>query len=115
MSHTPGPWTQDRFGTLKGSNGDAVVEYGSGIAHSGLPTDEYRANAQLRNSAPQLLEDRDKYKAQRDRLMQEMERYLPLLLRIEASGPCWSKATKGTGIATANGYRAAIAAAKEGK
>ncbi len=53
---TPGPWTQDKYGTLKGSNGADVVEYRSGIASAGSPKDEYRANTRLRNAAPQLLE-----------------------------------------------------------
>lgn len=45
-------------------------------------------------------------------LVREMERYLPVIAKAEDS-TVWSELTDGTGIATANGYRAALAAAKE--
>lgn len=41
----------------------------------------------------------------------EMLRYLPVLERAEADPEIWEKLTAGLGIATLNGYRAAIAKA----
>lgn len=41
----------------------------------------------------------------------EMRRYLPVIERAEADPALWERLTAGLGIATANGYRAAIAAA----
>jgi hypothetical protein len=43
-----------------------------------------------------------------DRLLREMQRYLPILERIEAHAETWDWATRGTGVATLNGYRAAM-------
>lgn len=54
--HTPGPWAKDKWGTLKGSNGETVMEYNSGAALATLPTPESDANTHLRNAAPDLLE-----------------------------------------------------------
>ena len=54
--HTPGPWIKDKWGTLKGSNGETVMEYNSGAALATLPTPESDANTHLRNAAPDLLE-----------------------------------------------------------
>lgn len=46
-------------------------------------------------------------------LLKEMERMLPVLERLENDNPgTWSDLTQGTGIATVNAYRAAIARAK---
>jgi hypothetical protein len=46
-------------------------------------------------------------------LLKEMERMLVVIQRIEDELPAtWSEATAGTGIATANAYRLAIAKAK---
>ncbi len=42
---------------------------------------------------------------------EEMLRYLPIIERAEADTELWERLTDGTGIATANGYRAAIAKA----
>jgi hypothetical protein len=41
-------------------------------------------------------------------LVNEMIRYLPVIEEAESNPEIWNKLTKGTGIATANGYRAAI-------
>lgn len=54
--HTPGPWAKDKWGTLKGSNGETVMEYNSGAALATLPTPESDANTHLRNAAPDLLD-----------------------------------------------------------
>lgn len=43
------------------------------------------------------------------RLRAEAERYLPVLERAEADPEVWDRLTAGLGIATLNGYRAAIA------
>jgi len=45
-------------------------------------------------------------------LVREMGRYLPVINRAEDS-EIWGDLTDGTGIATANGYRAALVKAKE--
>lgn len=45
-------------------------------------------------------------------LRAEMLRYLPIIERAEADPGLWELLTAGTGIATANGYRAAIAKAE---
>ncbi len=51
---------------------------------------------------------------QRDALLREMQRYLVVLERLWGEPKLWSEMTQGTGIATINGYRHAIAKA-EGK
>jgi hypothetical protein len=49
-------------------------------------------------------------------LLKEMRRYLPVITYLEQNYPSiWAAATQGTGIATANGYKAAIQAAEGGK
>lgn len=45
----------------------------------------------------------------------EMLRYLPIIERAEADPELWARLTEGTGVATANGYRAALAAATGAK
>jgi hypothetical protein len=59
--------------------------------------DEVEANAKVMAAAPEMKD--------------ELLRHLPILERIEADPELWDKLTKGTGIATLNGYRAAIAKA----
>lgn len=44
---------------------------------------------------------------------EEMVRFLPIIERAESDPELWTRLTAGTGIATANGYRAAIAKATE--
>jgi hypothetical protein len=43
---------------------------------------------------------------------QEMRRYLPVMERAESDPELWARLTEGLGIATLNGYRAAIAKAE---
>lgn len=50
---------------------------------------------------------------QRDELLREMKRHIPIIDKAEGS-TIWEYLTSGTGIATANGYRAAIAKVKGG-
>jgi hypothetical protein len=50
-------------------------------------------------------------KAQPDTIA-EMERILPVLERAEADPETWDRLTAGTGIATLNGFRAALDRAK---
>ena len=58
----------------------------------------------------------DKLKAVNTQLLKEMKRYLPIIEAIENGNPgLWDELARPWGIATANGYRAAIQAAKEGK
>lgn len=47
-------------------------------------------------------------KERSERLEKEMRRYLPILERVEANAAIWDSYTKGTGVATVNGYRAAL-------
>jgi hypothetical protein len=47
-----------------------------------------------------------------DALVSEMMRYLPVIERAEADHEVWIKLTDGIGIATANGYRAALTKAR---
>jgi hypothetical protein len=64
----------------------------------------------LRNLA---IEQRDELKRQNEELLAEMRRFLPLIERLEANPSLWVDLTSGLGIATANGYRAAITKAME--
>ena len=45
-------------------------------------------------------------------IIREMKRYLPVLERAESDPKLWAELTDGLGIATANGYRHAIAKAQ---
>ena len=47
-------------------------------------------------------------------MLAEMQRYLPIIEHIERNPNFWREASRGTGLATANGYRAAIAKATGG-
>jgi hypothetical protein len=46
-------------------------------------------------------------------IVEEMKRYLPVIEALENEPELWNRFTKGTGIATANGYRNAISQFKE--
>lgn len=59
---------------------------------------ETRKTRRIRAAAPQML--------------REMKRYLVIIERCEDMGEFWDFITSGTGIATANGHRAAIKAAE---
>ena len=52
--HTPGPWTQDGFGTIITANGRTLVV--EGLALSSRSNEETRANTRLIAAAPDLLE-----------------------------------------------------------
>lgn len=60
----------------------------------------------------ELLDKMQKLERQRNELLREMERYLPVLQHLENSPAAWEHYTKGLGIATLNGYKSAIANAK---
>lgn len=51
---TPGPWTKDSDGQLRGPDGAAVTVWAAGIATTSR-TEEAEANAQLIGAAPELL------------------------------------------------------------
>lgn len=93
--HTPGPWRtskpREEFGLVWARD----VEVARSSDYQSL--EEQRANARLISAAPEMLS--------------EMKRYLPLLERIEADPSLWERATVSLGIATLNGYRAAISKA----
>ena len=98
--HTPGPWE-----VRKTSSGNPFIYSGQlnvagvAIARPGIDSEASAANARLIAAAPEL--------------HAEMLRYLPILERAEADPEIWEKLTDGLGIATANGYRAAIAKATQ--
>jgi hypothetical protein len=96
--HTPGPWEIIIHNFMRWS-----IECSDGIVGE-VTFSEYdddqdvdarmRANARLIAAAPTQHE--------------EMIRYLPIIERAEADPELWERLTSGTGIATANAYRAAI-------
>ncbi len=53
MSHTPAPWTQDEYGSVKTPSGQTLLV--EGVALSGASTEETRANTRLIAAAPDLL------------------------------------------------------------
>ena len=63
--------------------------------------------------ARRLERERDKLRAENAHLLKEMQRYLPILERLEEDASLWFEFSGGTGLATANGYRNAITKAKE--
>lgn len=87
--HTPGPWLYE--------NGHGVIASGNPLKVAGR-TKVALANRALIAAAPTMLD--------------EMARYLPLIEWLERNPAMWESATLGTGIATANGYRRAIAKAE---
>lgn len=91
-AHTRGPWHQNSY--------QVEADDGSLICHmSGWRGPKFtEANARLIAAAPTMHE--------------EMQRFLEVIERAEADSEVWTRLTAGTGIATANAYRAAIAKAK---
>lgn len=74
-------------------------------------TDALRAEILARDSALwKDCEDMEalaiKLERERDEAREEMRRYLPILRRAEECPTIWNELTKGTGIATLNGYEA---------
>lgn len=57
--------------------------------------------------------DLERLAKERDETLREMRRYLPIIEAAERDAAVWNRITAGTGIATANGYRAALARIKE--
>lgn len=55
-----------------------------------------------------LVETIKQLEADKAELVREMERYLPILQAVENDAWVWDRLTKGTGIATTNGYAHAI-------
>ncbi len=98
---TKGPWASAYDGSGDWSIGQPHDPQGSMPSIKVWPhildSDEGRANVKLVVAAPDMAT--------------EMSRYLEILERAEADPEIWSKLTAGTGIATANGYRAALAKA----
>ncbi len=112
--HTPGPWRKCGGATAPYiaicSPDDEYIVYN--MAHHGItewaeggniqtPDNETQAaNARLIAAAPTMLA--------------EMRRYLPILEAMEADSTLWAAYTRDTGVATTNGYRAAITSATDG-
>ena len=101
---TPGPWASNKCTTsvsvpLKAIDCERI---GFSIVFvNGHREKEAAANARLIAAAPTQ--------------HAEMLRYLPVLERAEADSELWARLTDGLGIATLNGYRAAIKKAEEGE
>ena len=55
-SHTPGPWYQDKYGSLLHGNEEHVLFRGVAVACSGSMVSEAEANTKLIAAAPDLLE-----------------------------------------------------------
>lgn len=53
MNHTPGPWTQDEYGSVKTPSGETLLV--EGVALAGRSTEETRANTRLIAAADDLL------------------------------------------------------------
>jgi len=107
-THTPGSWRVDPNFSGDIQTADGLLEIGRALRAEGggqvvtlpsnaPPAKEAVANARLIAAAPELLA--------------EMQRYLVILKRAESNPSLWGKLTEGTGIATLNGYRYAIAKA----
>lgn len=97
-THTPGPWRVEEneyhFTIDDGSLEGFFIARISKVWRNALP------NTRLIAAAPTM--------------RQEMERYLPVLEWLETMPEIWQRATQGTGIATLNGYKAAITKAQGG-
>ena len=96
MNHTKGPWTYVRANPSP-TTGEHLIAgakpgYLAEVRDCG--SGDVAANARLIAAAPTQHE--------------EMLRFLPIIERAEADPELWGRLTAGTGIATANGYRAAI-------
>ena len=103
MTTSNGPWsydaesglvlTKDMTGVWLGSTtGDSSAIVCQVESHDGI------SNGDLIAAAPTM--------------QREMNRYLPVLERAEADPILWQQLTAGLGIATLNGYRAALAKAE---
>lgn len=105
--HTPGPWIAIHSIPEEGSEcfwlraqpgGTICRGFSQEIGTiNGPQSGEQEANARLIAAAPEQ--------------HAEMLRYLPVLERAEADPELWERLTAGLGIATLNGYRAALAKA----
>lgn len=121
--HTPGPWRaaigdnykptadEDRnpITTIEHDIFDAIDVFGPKMGIHGASYEEHQANALLIAYAPKLYEQNQSLLE----ALKEMKRYLPVLERLEAMPGTWESLTKGTGIATLNGYRNAIKQAEQ--
>lgn len=98
-AHRPGPWSAAREHVHRACMYvDSLIDnHEVAVVYAGRSFDEAKANALLIAAAP----DQNA----------EMLRFLPVLERAEANPEIWEKLTKGTGIATANSFRAALAKA----
>jgi hypothetical protein len=103
--HTLSPWTvePEEIVSETGHYEPATILAADGFTtvatiRVGVGPEQEEANARLIAAAP----DQNA----------EMRRYLPVLERAEADPELWERLTKGTGIATLAGYRAAIAKAE---
>jgi hypothetical protein len=53
--HTPGPWSQDRYGNVIDAKGIQIIATGIALTTGYCSSDEPRANARLIAAAPDLL------------------------------------------------------------
>ena len=106
--HTPGPWALADDRQVQRNDG-AIIATAWWFGNKGsVSKNESAANAKLIAAAPDLLDHIDEQQRKIDRIQDEMRRYLPILEALEAKPSSWEWFTDGTGIATLNGYRAAL-------
>jgi hypothetical protein len=105
--HTPAPWRlvndaqgpcmimhPTKEGVAIASLTNTFLPVNGFVEIEAVGAPERTANAKLIAASPVML--------------QEMLRYLPVLIRAELNPEVWSELTHGTGIATLNGYRKAF-------
>lgn len=103
MAPTKGPWLRD---------GNTIYAlHGAGSERR----NRFTAHVQMDPSARQFEEEAEAnacLMAGALGMLATMKGYLPIIEALEASPRVWARFAAGTGIATANGYRAAIAKAE---
>jgi hypothetical protein len=104
-THTPGEWALGGHClssvivcTVPRGHPDAKHLCGDYAVIAEFKGPNWAANARLASAAPNLYA--------------EMLRYLPIIEAVERDPEMWQRLTVGTGIATANGYRAALSKAE---
>jgi hypothetical protein len=90
--HTQGPWK-----VFETPNDPDFTHEIAGIASVYAASGKSEGNARLISAAPELLS--------------ELQRYLPVIEYLESKPELWGEVAYPLGIATANGYRHAIAKA----
>ena len=109
--HSPLPWVADLNGTLGHIKSVVPGAFGTPtVARYDVETPSLsdEVKAANRDLIVIAVNSHATLTAERDQLLAEMVRYLPVIERAEQDPELWARLTVGTGIATANGYREAI-------